>query len=285
MSVEVRPLTAHIGAEVLGLDLSRPLEPDQIARVQEAFGHHSVLVFRNQTITPEEHIAFSRHFGRLEIHVLTQYLLKEHPEILVLSNILEDGKQVGIVDAGQYWHSDLSYKETPSRGSILYARKIPAPDGDRTYGDTCFVSSGAAFDALDDGLRARLTTLQARHQYEARYQRMQDQNAKRQTLTEAQLREVPAVVHPVVRIHPLTGRQCLYVNEGFTTEIVGLAEEESRKLLSMLFAHCTEERFMYRHKWQLGDVLMWDNCLTQHLAVADYGPHQHRLMHRTTLGG
>lgn len=285
MSFEIKPLATHLGTEVLGIDLSKPLGAEHASLLNDLFDQHGVLVFRKQSLTPEQHIAFSRNFGNLEIHVLKQHLLNGHPEILVLSNILEDGRQIGIVDAGQYWHSDLSYKETPSRGSVLYAHQIPAPDGQRTYGDTCFVSTTAAYDALDEATKSHLAPLRAKHHYEARYQRMKDANAVRQTLTDEQKRLVPPVVHPVIRTHPTTGRKSVYVNEGFTTEIVGLAEDESRALLAKLFAQCTKDEFMYRHKWQAGDVLMWDNCSTQHLAVADYDASQPRLMHRTTISG
>lgn len=285
MSLELKPLSSSIGAEVLNLDLSRPISAETAADIENAFNRHSVLLFRDQDLTERQHIDFSRHFGGLEIHVLRQYLLESHPEILVISNIEENGRGIGISDAGQYWHTDLSYKECPSRCSVLYALEIPAPKDGRTYGDTCFVSTVAAFDALDQPMQKYLSDLRARHHYQARYHKMKANNQERQELTEAQKNEVPPVVHPVVRTHPYTGRKSIYVNEGFTTEIVGLAPEESDKLLSQLYAHCTQERFMYRHQWRVGDVLMWDNSATQHLAIADYALPQRRRMHRTTVAG
>ncbi|MBO1114195.1 TauD/TfdA dioxygenase family protein [Bordetella petrii] len=285
MKLELKPLAASIGAEVLNIDLSQRLDAEAARALDDAFNEHSVLLFRGQNISEGEHIAFSQHFGKLEIHVLRQYLLPDHPEILVISNIEENGRGIGISDAGQYWHTDLSYKNNPSRCSVLYALEIPAPSAEKTYGDTCFVSTVAAFEAMDDEMKSYLQGLQARHHYQARYHKMKASNQARQELTEQQKNEVPPVVHPVVRTHPYTGRKSLYVNEGFTTEIVGLPEADGEKLLGRLFAHCAQEKFMYRHKWRKGDVLMWDNSATQHLAIADYALPQRRRMHRTTVAG
>jgi len=285
MNLELKPLAASIGAEVLNIDLSQPLSAETAKELDDAFNKYSVLLFRGQNMKEDQHIEFSRHFGDLEIHVLRQYLLADHPEILVISNIEENGRGIGISDAGQYWHTDLSYKQNPSRCSVLYALEIPAPADGKTYGDTCFVSTIAAFEDLDDETRSYLQGLQARHHYQARYHKMKANNQARQDLTEAQKNEVPPVVHPVVRTHPYTGRKSLYVNEGFTTEIVGLPQEDSDKLLNRLYAHCAQEKFMYRHQWRKGDVLMWDNSATQHLAIADYALPQRRRMHRTTVAG
>ncbi|NYT24385.1 TauD/TfdA family dioxygenase [Alcaligenaceae bacterium] len=285
MKIELRPLADLIGAEILNIDLSEALSPGAAKELEGCFNKHSVLLFRDQDITEQNHIDFSRHFGDLEIHVLREYLLPNHPEILVISNIEENGRGIGISDAGQYWHTDLSYKENPSRCSVLYGKEIPDPSGDRTYGDTCFVSTVAAFDDLDEDMKSYLQTLKAEHHYQARYHKMKENNKTRKDLTEEQKKEVPAVVHPVVRTHPFTGRKSLYVNEGFTTGIVGLPEDESTTLLNELYKHSRQEKFMYRHKWRKGDVLMWDNSATQHLAIADYALPQRRLMHRTTVAG
>ncbi|WP_304797157.1 TauD/TfdA family dioxygenase [Lacisediminimonas sp.] len=273
-----KQLAVPLASEVVDVDLSRSLDDDSFKAIDEAFNDRGVLVFRGQQITPEQHIRFSRRFGELEIHVLKQYLLADAPEILVISNMMKDGKPVGIADAGQQWHTDLSYVEKPSRCSILYAKEIPAPGRDQTYGDTCFVSTEAAYDSLDPDMKAYLGTLQAKHSYLKRPH-------IRKKLSEEQKQAVPDVIHPVIRTHPVTGRKCVYVNESFTTEIIGLKPDESDALIRQLCALCESERFMYRHKWRVGDILMWDNCSTQHLAVADYGPDQHRLMNRTTVAG
>jgi taurine dioxygenase len=285
MPVKSRPLTPLLGAEVLDLDLSRPLDAAAAKEIDDAFNRNGVLVFRDQKLSEKQHIDFSRHFGDLEIHVLKQYLLPGQPEILLISNIVEDGKAIGISDAGQYWHTDLSYKEIPSRCSVLYGIEVPAADGERTYGDTCFVSTTAAYEALSADMKETLSHLRARHHYEARYRKLKEKNSTRQNLTDAQKNEVPAVVHPVVRTHPYTGRKSIYVNEGFTMEVLDMPKEQGDELLRQLFAHCAQEKFMYRHKWREGDVLMWDNCATQHLAIPDYALPQRRRMHRTTVAG
>jgi taurine dioxygenase len=279
----VRKLGKALGAEVTGIDVGQPMSDETFKRIEDAFHEHCVIVFRDQHLTPEGHTGFSRRFGDLAVHVLRQYNDPQVPEVLVLSNIVENGKPLGIQDAGQYWHTDLSYTAEPSRCSLLYAVEIPFENG-VALGDTVFVNTAAAYEALSDDMKRKLAGLKATHDYQARYRRMQ-QGGTRVDLEEDQKNAVPTVVHPVVRTHPFTGRKCLYVNEGFTVEIVGMPKTESDALLADLYEHVTDERFMYRHRWQVGDLLMWDNCSTQHNAVANYGPHQRRHMRRTTVRG
>ena len=157
------------------------------------------------------------------------------------------------------------------------------PDGDRTFGDTVFASLTAAYDALEEGLKRRLETLAAEHSYGKHHARMQAAGSKRPDLTEAQKREVPTVVHPMGRPHPRTGRKVLYVNDGYTTHVIGMPQGESDALLAMLFEHAVKPEFTYRHRWLTGDLIVWDNSNSQHLAVADYALPQRRLMHRTTV--
>jgi len=285
MTITVRRAAAPLGAEIAGCDLSRPATDEEFAAIEEAFAAHGVVVFRGQRLTEEQHIAFSRRFGDLEIHVLKQYLHPRHPEILTISNVEEDGRKIGVADAGRYWHTDLSYVREPSRCSLLYAREVPVAEDGRVLGDTLFVSTAAAYDALPEATKRRIASLRAVHRYGDRYDRMQKTGGFRDALSDEQRRQTPDVVHPVVRTHPVTGRKCLYVNEGFTVSLVGLPEEEGRELLAELCRHATAPEFMYRHKWQAGDLLMWDNCQTQHLAVGDYALPQRRLMHRTTVKG
>jgi taurine dioxygenase len=282
--VEVRRFNAPIGAEIAGIDLSKEIEDSAFAEIERAFAEHSVIVFRDQKLTEEQHIAFSKRFGELEIHVGTQYLHPKHPEIRINSNIIENGRPIGATDAGQYWHTDLSYTARPSKCSLLYALEVPMKDG-KPLGDTLFVSTILAYEALSDEMKRRIDGLKAVHSYRYRYYKLTDAGARRPPLTEEQKRKVPDVVHPVVRTHELTGKKCIFVNEGFTVSIVGMPEEESRALLRELFAHCTRSEFMYRHKWRVGDLLMWDNCATQHYAVADYALPLRRRMHRTTVAG
>ena len=282
--LSVRKLAEPLGAEITGIDLTQPVSDETFKRIEDAFHEHCVVVFRNQRLTTEAHTAFSRRFGDLLVHVLKQYNDPQVPEVLVLSNIVENGKPIGVQDGGQYWHTDLSYTAEPSRCSLLYSVEIPFENG-VALGDTLFVNTAAAYDALSDEMKTRLAPLQAKHSYNARYELMQKTRGTRSELDEDQKKSVPVVTHPVVRTHPYTGRSCLYVNEGFTLGIVDMPEAESKALLAELYDHVTDPRFMYRHRWQTGDLLMWDNCSTQHNAVANYAPHQRRHMRRTTVRG
>lgn len=284
-NVSVVPLGRHVGAEIRGIDLSREMEDATFAQVRQAFYEHAVIVFRNQKITPEQQIAFSKRFGEQEVHVLSQYLHPEHPQILVVSNILdEDGKHIGIYDAGRYWHSDLSYMKVPSLGSILYALEVPHNDAGESIGDTCFASVTAAYDALPESVKRRADGLKALNSLHYRFTKIQADGDTDAKLTDDQ-RAVSEAVHPVIRTHPVTGRKCIFVNDGQTARILDIPEQESEELLSTLRNQVVRPEFVYRHKWQVGDVLMWDNCAVQHLAIADYKLPQRRLMHRTTITG
>lgn len=274
-----RRFDAPLGAEIVGLDLSRPLDDATFGEVRKAFlDSEGVLILRDQRITPEQHIAFSRRFGPLMIHVLRQFLLPGHPEILLVSNVMENGKPVGLGDAGRYWHSDLSYVAEPSLGSLLHAQEIPSEGG-----DTSFVNMYAAYETLPAAIKRRIDGKRAIHSYRNSYDRMQG-TTWRPPLTEAQKAEVQEVAHPVVRTHPETGRKALFVNEGFTSRIVGLPEEESRDLLQFLFAHSNQPRFAYRHRWQEHDLVFWDNRCAIHYAHG-CPPELRRHMHRTTVQG
>jgi taurine dioxygenase len=274
-----RRFDAPLGAEIIGLDLSRPLDDDVFAAVRQAYlDSEGVLILRDQRITPEQHIAFSRRFGPLMIHVLRQYLLPDHPEVLLVSNVMENGKPIGLGDAGQYWHSDMSYTAEPSLGSLLHAQEIPAEGG-----DTSFVNMYRVYETLPPEVKRRIAGKRAVHSYRNSYDRMQA-SVWRPALSEEQKAEVKEVVHPVVRVHPETGRDALFVNEGFTSRILDLPEGESRELLDFLFAHSKEPRFAYRHLWQEHDLVFWDNRCAIHLAHG-CPPELRRHMHRTTVQG
>jgi taurine dioxygenase len=281
--IGVRRCAPAFGAEVTGVDLSRPVDDAMFGRVVDIFHEHSVIFFRGQDLAPEAHVAFSRRFGELEIHVRKDCLRPGYPELFVVSNIIENGKPIGTRDAGEFWHSDLCYLREPSRGSLFYAREVPEREG-VVYGDTLFASACAAYDALPEDMKRRLTGLKAVHSYVKGYHRPR-KSGPRPALTEEQKRRTPDVEHPLVRTHPETGRKCLFVNEGYTTRIVGLPQAESDKLLEFLFAHITSPQFVYRHKWRVGDFLIWDNCAVQHRAMLDYELPLRRRMERTTLTG
>ena len=270
---------APLGAEIFGIDLARPLDQETIVAIRQALlESNGLLVFRDQRITPEQHIAFSRCFGPPMIHVLRQYLLPEHPEILKVSNVIENGEPIGLGDAGAYWHSDLSYTPEPSLGSLLYALELPSEGG-----DTSFANMSAAYEALPSTVLRRIEDLRAVHSYMHRYGRFGG-SIWRPPLSPEQTDELSEVAHPVVRTHPETGRRSLFVNEGFTTRILDIPEAESRDLLHLLFEHCTMPRFTYRHQWQDRDLVFWDNRCTIHFAHG-CPPQFRRHMHRTTIKG
>ncbi|WP_306397251.1 TauD/TfdA dioxygenase family protein [Telluria beijingensis] len=270
---------APLGAEVIGLDLARPLGADDFQRLHRAHLDHHVLVFRDQRITPAQQVEFSRRFGPLQIHVLRNFQLPQQPEVLIVSNILENGHPIGLGDAGHYWHSDLSYKETPSLGSMLHAQELPEEGG-----DTLFANQHTAWEGLPADLKREVEGLQAEHWYLAKYEELRQRNPFRPKLTQAQVDEVRPVVHPVVRTHPETGRKALFVSEHFTTRILGVPEQRSRELLAALFDHGSRAEHVYRHEWQPHDMVFWDNRSLMHLA-AGCPDHLHRKLYRTTIEG
>lgn len=285
----------HLGAEITGVDLSQPLDDDTFAAIRSAFFQHEVVFFRDQHLTPDQQIAFSRRFGVLEQHVRKESRLEGYPEVLVISNVLDgEGVPIGSQDAGRFWHSDLSYKEEPSLLSALYAVEVPVQDG-RALGDTLFASAIAAHAALPLDMQERLKGLKNIHSYVA--YRAKNREAQREEqarggrvvaeyeLSEDQLKNVPDVEVPVVRTHPVTGRKSLFVNEAHTSHLAGLPTEEGVRLLSFLYGHITQPEFVYRHSWRAGDLLMWDNCAVQHKATFDYDLPLRRLMYRTTVRG
>jgi taurine dioxygenase len=278
-SFRFRRFDSALGAEIGGLDLSQPLGEETVAEVRQALlDSNALLVLRDQSITPAEHIAFSRRFGPLMIHVLHRYALPDHPEILRISNVIENGEPIGLGDAVEYWHSDLSYTPEPSLGSLLHALELP-PEG----GDTSFASMTAAYDALAADIKDRIETRYAVHSYTHRYDRLSG-SAWRPPLSPQQRLEVPEVAHPMVRTHPETGRRCLFVSEGFCARVRDLREAEGRALLKFLYYHSTEPRLVYRHRWRDHDLLFWDNRCTIHMAHG-CPPRFRRHMHRTTIKG
>lgn len=277
--IAIQPFDGPLGAEVTGLDLSRPLSSADFQRIHRAHLDHHVLVFRDQRITPDQQVAFSARFGPLQRHVLKQFALPENHDVLIVSNIVEDGKPIGLGDAGHFWHSDLSYKEQPSLGSFLLAQELPSEGG-----DTLFANQHLAWERLPAALQRTIAPLRAEHTYLARYAELQERSPWRPNLTAEQVAEVKPVTHPVVRTHPESGRKALFVSEHFTTRIVGLPEDESRALLEELFAVSTRADLQYRHVWRDGDMVFWDNRSVMHLATGT-PPHLRRKLYRTTVEG
>jgi len=279
-SVQARRISTACGAEITGLDLERPLGAAEVEALHHALGENGILLFRNSDLTPDRHIAFSRHFGELEAHVIGDFALPGKPEVFVVSNVREEGKLKGAVYAGQYWHSDLSYMQKPSMGSLLLCREMP-----EIGGDTMFANMYLAYDTLSEAMKSFIGGLSAVHDYSHAYDTYFAHLKERPPLTPEQRARTPPVEHPMVRMHPVTGRKALYVNPGFTKGIVGMPKDESQPILDMLFRHSTRPEFIYRHKWQVNDMIFWDNRCVTHYALSDYDFSVRRHMHRTTIAG
>jgi taurine dioxygenase len=282
MPIPVTKCDAALGAEI-GFDLSGPIDDATFGELERIFHDNIVVFFRGQNLTNERHIDFSRRFGELEVHIVKKYLLPGHPEILLVSNVKNAaGELIGLADAGFTWHSDVSYRRTPSRCSLLYAKEVPHDDNGTVLGDTAFANCIAAYEALPAAMKRRLDGLKAIHRYSSR-RRVAD--SPRPKLTQAQLDETPDVAHPIVRTHPHTGRKAIYVTAGECIGIEGMPEDEALELIAELDTHCVKPEFLYRHRWRVGDLVMWDNAAAMHLAICDYALPQRRLMHRTTVIG
>jgi len=280
VTATIRPLSAACGAEVTGISLTEPLDAATVAQLHRALAENGCLLFRDADLTPEQHIAFSRQFGPLESHVVGEFNLPEHPEVFVVSNVREAGRLKGAVYAGQYWHSDLSYMQKPSLGSLLLCHEMPAIGG-----DTMWANMSMAYETLSETMQRFLGGLQAIHDYSHAYDAYFAKTKERPPLTPEQRARTPPVVHPAIRTHPVTGCKALYVNPGFTTGFVDMPEEESQPVLDFLFRHSTRPEFLYRHRWRVHDLMFWDNRCTMHYALSDYDFSVRRHMHRTTLAG
>jgi alpha-ketoglutarate-dependent taurine dioxygenase len=284
-AMRVTQLAPHLGARIDGIDLAA-LDDAAFRALEASFDRHAVVAVSEQRLDETALIAFSRRLGELELNVASSFHHPVFPHINILSNKrAPDGSPLGSADAGQGWHADMSYNPIPARASILYALEVPMRDGE-PLGDTLFASTTAAYDELDPALQRRLAGLRAVHHFSKFYDYMiSERGSSRPPLTEAQKASKPPVVHPMVVRHPHTGRKCLYADPGYTIRVVDMPESESRALLDELFAWQVEPRFHYRHRWRVGDVLVWDNIAAIHMATGGYQPHEHRLMWRTQVLG
>lgn len=281
MTLTATKLSDVLGVEITGIDLSNPVDDATFAEIHALHLAHQVICFRGQALDPEQQIAFTKRFGGLEIHISHEYLLDGYPEVMVLSNKKVDGKYIGIVEAGSDWHSDLSYMAEPSMGTMLHALEIP-----KIGGDTEWIDMYAAYDTLPIETRQRIDGLKGIHTFDRRRNtrvRMPDQN--KADPAKSYDRSPPDAHHPIVRTHPETGRKALFVSPRFTIAIAGMDDAEAQPLLDQLFDHAISDRFTYRHKWQPGDMLFWDNRCTLHLACGGVQEPEIRHMHRTTLSG
>ena len=271
-SLKIRRVAGALGAEISGVDLSRDLADDMISAIRQALLDHQVIFFRDQVLTPDQQSAFGRRFGPLNIHPYVAGMA-DHPEVMEIIKEPQDR-----INFGGGWHSDMSFLERPAIGSILYA--VETPD---VGGDTLFASQAAAFDALSPGLQRTLEGLNAVHSAAREYSATGHSAQKRASMavTEAD-GHVGEFIHPMVLVHPETGRKALYVNPAFTMKIDGWKTSESKALLEYLFQHCRQEGFTCRFAWAPGSVAFWDNRSVWHYALTDYHGHR-RHMRRVTV--
>ncbi len=268
--MSVAPMTAALGAEIDGIDLSRPLLDAVFDEIHRALLDRQVIFFRNQDITPAQLSALARRFGPVETHHYYRHVA-DHPEISVLEPE-PDGPL-------NLWHTDGSYRRTPAMGALLHAQEIPDYGG-----DTLWASLTASYDALSDQLKTLLSGLTARHDFARTYQDNFLAQADGLTNLQKAREDMPPVEHPVIRVHPVTGKKALFVNPNYVTEIIGLSRQESDALLAMLFHHQQLPEFQLRWRWREKSLAIWDNRATMHYAVQDYAP-KYRRMHRVAISG
>jgi len=278
--MRIEPKTGGMGATIYDIDLSQPLTEERYRAIEQALGRYGVVSFPTQTLTPKQLRDYAENFGTLEINVANMFHDPDYPEVMILSNIKEDGKPIGLSDAGQDWHTDMSYSKTIAFSNILYGIQIPMRNGE-PLGNTEFCNMHAAYEGLPEDLKQELEGMTITHDFNKFWEMMRrEKGSTRPPLTEEQRKRKPPVSHPVFLTHPITGRKVLYANPGYSMRINELPEARSNEVLEFLFQHQLQEKYRYRHRWAQGDVLMWDNMGTIHNAVADYGPDEHRLIKR-----
>ncbi|WP_428489995.1 TauD/TfdA dioxygenase family protein [Rhodopila sp.] len=279
--LSIEPSGAILGATVRGIDLARPMAEAAFGRILLALGQHGVLRFPNQQLDIGDVKRFSERFGEIQGNPIQSVdATQPYPEVGILSNVKQNGAYIGSPDAGQDWHTDMSYRDTIGFVNVLYGIRIPRRDG-KPLGGTEFANTGAAYDALPADIKTRLDGMTATHDFEKFWEHMRQHKASgRPAMTDEQRRRRPPVVHPVCLTHPITGRKMLYCNEGYAVRINELTQRESDRMLEFLFRHQLEMRFRYKHDWNENDLLIWDHLGTIHRAIADYGPEEIRLMRR-----
>ena len=269
-----------LGATIEGLDLARPIPDEELNSVLRALGEYGVIRFPRQQLSARQLADFSARFGTLEINVANAYQEPGIPEVMTLSNIVENGKPIGLADAGQGWHTDMSYSRTIAFANVLHGIKIPTREG-KPLGATEFSNMHAAYDDLSAELKNRLDGMTVLHDFEKFWEMMRrEKGSKRPPLTDAQRKAKPPVSHPIFMKHPLTGRKVLYANPGYAIRINELSQKESDETLAYLFEHQLRPEYRYVFCWTEGDILMWEDIGTIHNAVPDYGPQEHRLIKR-----
>jgi taurine dioxygenase len=279
--VDIVPTGKVLGARALGVDLAKPLSDKDFGTMLGALGRYSVLCIPGQTLEAASLKDFAARFGELEINVAAgTYCDPVHPEVMTLSNMKVDGRPIGLADAGQDWHTDMSYSATIAFANVLYAIKVPRRNG-KALGSTEFASMHAAYEDLPADIKQRLDGMTVTHDFAKYWDKARAKpGSTRKPLTEEQRRKKPPVSHPVFLTHPITGKKVLYCNPGYAMRINELPERESDAMLEFLFTHQLQPKYCYAHQWTEGDVLMWDNIGTLHQAWPDYTAEEHRLIKR-----
>ena len=278
--MNIKPSGQSLGATIEGLDLAQRLPDAEQSAVLDALGRYGVLRFPRQSLTGRQLADFSARFGELEINVANSYQEPGIPEVMILSNVVEDGKPIGLADAGQDWHTDMSYSSTIAFANVLYGIEIPRRGG-KPLGATEFSNMHAAYDGLPAEMKRDLEGMTVLHDFNKFWEKMRrEKGSGRPPLTEAQRKAKPPVSHPIFLTHPITARRVLYANPGYAVRINELPQKESAQTLKFLFEHQLKREYRYAFHWQERDVLMWEDIGTIHNAVADYGPGEHRLIKR-----
>ncbi|GHD49163.1 taurine dioxygenase [Thalassobaculum fulvum] len=301
MTLTAEPLSEFLGAEIKGLDLSRPIDPADRAALLEQFWRHKVIAIRGQDVDPDGFIRFAEAFGAIEPFFISAYNLPSHPQIYVLSNVRKDGKPIGRDGAGTHWHSDSTFTEKPSSVTLLHGVTVPSRGGDTLFADTV-----DAYERLDPATKALIDGRRAVHRYQRKEfvfsgdravdaaeraeierlkaTRLAEEAAAAPSPTARRSNREPDRLHPLVRTHPVTGRKALYLNDEMTVGIEGMPEAEAVPLLRRLCEVATAPDRVLRFKWRQGDIVAWDNAATVHTATFT-PPDEPRVMHRLTIEG
>jgi taurine dioxygenase len=268
---QARPLSPALGAELIGLDLSAPMSDELFESVRDAWHRHSVILLRDQHLTEDEQVRFAEHFGPISMSTRGHFQAK-NPAIMLISNIREDGKQIGALPDGEmHFHTDQCHQERPAMATMLYSIEVPSVGG-----NTLFANAYAAYETLPAAIRQNIEGRKALNAY--------DYDAAATTRGTKVREGVPACWHPIVRTHPATGRKALFVNRLMTVAIEGLSDDEGGEILNTLFDHQEQRTFVYEHVWRPNDVLLWDNRCTLH-ARTDFSDKERRLMRRVAIKG
>ena len=282
--MRILPNDAPLGARIYEIDLNHPVSDADFRSILRALGAHGVLCFPGQDLTTDAQAAFGERFGAPDVNVAAANAHEAgHPEMMILSNMKENGRPLGLHDAGQDWHTDMSYAEVIALANILHARHVPSRHG-KPLGETQFRNMHRAYDELRDALKQRLEGRTATHDFNKYWEiALLRPGTTRKPLTPEQRAKRPPVSHPIFMTHPITGRKVLYANPGYTMWIDGMDQAESDAILDFLFRHQMRSDFFHAHHWTKGDVLMWDNIGTVHNAVADYEMDEPRYMRRLQI--